>query len=249
MNKASTPNSKARLLAATRKESGAWLHALPSPVLGTLLDDNSNIRIAVGLRLGTFLCHPHKCRCGEEVDDRGTHGLSCQLSAGRLSRHAALNDIIKRACAHVNVPSILEPTGLFRSENKRPDGLTLTPWSMGKCLVWDATCSDTLAKSHLPSTSHTPGAAAAKAEKRKYEVYSDMPKHYIFCPFAVETLGPLGEDALKLVRELGRRIHAESGDSRSTSFLFQRISLAIQRGNAASVFGTIPPATRLFKIL
>ena len=70
----------------------------------------------------------------------------------------------------------------------------------------------------------------------------------MFCPFAVETLGPFGEDALKLVKELGGRLHASSGESRSTSFLKQRISLAIQRGNAASVLATIPPTSNFYEI-
>jgi hypothetical protein len=35
-------------------------------------------------------------------------------------------------------------------------------------------------------------------------------------------------------------IIAESGDSKSKKFLFERISLAIQRGNAASIRGTFP---------
>jgi hypothetical protein len=34
LNNASTQDDKARLLAAQVKESGAWLHALPSPQLG-----------------------------------------------------------------------------------------------------------------------------------------------------------------------------------------------------------------------
>ena len=43
--------SRARLLAAATKESGAWLHALPVASLGLRMDDDS-LRIAVGLRLG-----------------------------------------------------------------------------------------------------------------------------------------------------------------------------------------------------
>ena len=50
--------SRARLLGASAPESGAWLHALPAPNLGTFLDDNA-LRVAVGLRLGTKLCEPH----------------------------------------------------------------------------------------------------------------------------------------------------------------------------------------------
>ena len=75
--------SRARLLAASTKESGAWLNAPPITSLGLRMDD-STIRVAVGLRLGTTLCRPHSCHhCGTEVDHQGTHGLSCKKSEGR----------------------------------------------------------------------------------------------------------------------------------------------------------------------
>jgi hypothetical protein len=38
---------------------------------------------------------------------------------------------------------------------------------------------------------------------------------------------------------------AESGDSKSKKFLFERISLAIQRGNAASIRSTFPDSALL----
>jgi hypothetical protein len=41
---------------------------------------------------------------------------------------------------------------------------------------------------------------------------------------------------------------AESGDSKSKKFLFERISLAIQRGNAASIRGTFPDSAILSEI-
>jgi hypothetical protein len=243
LQNSSTPQDKARLLASAQKESGAWLNALPCPSLGLALDDSA-LRIAVGLRLGTTLCHPHNCVCGEPVDHLGTHGLSCVKKGGTFSRHSALNEIIKQACSKVNIPTLLEPPGLFRTDGKRADGLTLRPWSKGKCLVWDATCVDTLCKSYIPSTSRFAGAAAAKAEQKKKDLYSNLPNQYLFCPFAVETLGTFGEEALELVSELGRRLRNTTGDPREKTWLIQRISVAIQRGNAASVLATIPPTSR-----
>jgi hypothetical protein len=44
------------------------------------------------------------------------------------------------------------------------------------------------------------------------------------------------------------QIIAESGDSKSKKFLFERISLAIQRGNAASIRGTFPDSAILSEI-
>jgi hypothetical protein len=234
---ASIPMDKARLLATATKESGAWLNALPCPSLGLVLDDSS-LRIAVGLRLGTTLCHPHICVCGENVDHLGTHGLSCVKKGGTFSRHSALNNILRQAFSKVNVPTLLEPPGMFRTDGKRADGVTLAPWSKGKCLVWDATCVDTICKSYVSASCHTAGAAAAKAEKKKRDLYSQLPNQYLFCPFAVETLGTFGEEALQLVHELGGHIRAFSGDARETTWLIQRLSIAIQRGNAASILST-----------
>jgi len=49
---------------------------------------------------------------------------------------------------------------------------------------------------------------AAAAESRKRVRYAAMPAHYSFRPFAVETMGSFGEDALQLVKELGGRLQA-----------------------------------------
>jgi hypothetical protein len=245
LSSATSPEESARILASTRKESGAWLSTLPSPHLGTMLDGQT-LRIAAGLRLGTPLCHPHTCRCGKAVDDRGTHGLSCIKSAGRFSRHSAINDILKRACISADIPATLEPTGLTRSDGRRPDGLTLIPWARGRCLTWDSTVADTLAACYLPSTSRTAGSAAQARETVKRRHYEDIANSFIFCPFAVETLGPFGDEALRFVKDLGRRLRVVTGEPRSTNFLIQRISVAIQRGNAACILGTIPASTTSF---
>jgi len=73
-------------------------------------------------------------------------------SKGRNFRHSTLNDIIKRAFVGAEIPAALEPPGLSRSDGNRPDGVTLVPWSQGKCLIWDATCVDTFALSYLNRT-------------------------------------------------------------------------------------------------
>ena len=42
-----------------------------------------------------------------------------------------------------------EPSGLFRSDGKRPDGLTLIPWQRRLSLTWDVTVATTLADSYI----------------------------------------------------------------------------------------------------
>ena len=82
---------QARLLAAGTSESSAWLQALPSANLGTLLDPET-LRITVALRVGAPVCEPHICRCGTPADNRGHHALTYRFSAGRHPRHTVLNE-------------------------------------------------------------------------------------------------------------------------------------------------------------
>ena len=136
------------------------------------------------------------------------------------------------------MPTVKEPSGLSRSDGKRPDGLTLIPWSGGKSLIWDVTIADTLAASHSASTAQTPGAAASSAADKKVTKYSSLGHTYTFTPVAGETLGPLCAESATFLTELGRRISTVTGDPRETSFLFQRWSIALQRFNAICIQGT-----------
>jgi len=59
-----------------------------------------------------------------------------------------------------------------------------------------------------------------------------------FFPFAIETSGTWGEQAFHLVMDIGCRLATVTHDPRSTAFLRQRLSVAVQRGNAFCVTGT-----------
>ncbi|CAG9128019.1 unnamed protein product [Plutella xylostella] len=202
--------------------------------LGTLLD-NDSLRVAVALRLGCTVVEPHVCVCGARVDQSGRHGLHCVRSAGRFSRHHAINDIVRRALVSADVPAVLEPPGLSRADGKRPDGLTMVPWEKGRSLLWDATCVCTLAPSHVQSTAANAGAAAEAAARLKKLKYSQLMQRYLFVPLAVETMGVWGEEGRAFLREITRRLRSRGLGSSSGAHLMQRLSLAVQRGNAASV--------------
>ena len=143
--------SRSRLLAASRKESGAWLNALPVSSLGLRMDNNT-VRVAVGLRLGSLLCRPHTCHhCGMQVDGTATHGLSCKWSEGRHQRHAAVNDIIHCALSAAHLPSRLEPTGLSRSDgNPQPTPQLHTGGHRDGRPFWTRDCR-VLERTGLPS--------------------------------------------------------------------------------------------------
>jgi hypothetical protein len=113
VNRYTNANHKARLIAAAAPHSGDWLHTLPIASCGLHLD-NDSIRIAVGLRLGSALCQTHTCPCGATVDALGSHALSCKHNAGRIQRHAYINDLIYKALTRATVPAVKDPQGLVR---------------------------------------------------------------------------------------------------------------------------------------
>ena len=76
--------------------------------------------------------------------------------------------------------------------------------------------------------------------------YAHLNSTHHFVPVAVETTGVFGPEVMTLVRELGRRVRAVTGEPRSLQFLLQGTAVAIQRGNAAAVLGTSSPMDNVF---
>jgi hypothetical protein len=229
--------NRARLLAARSPGSGVWLEALPLSSVGNKMD-NTTVRIAAGLRLGAPIVQAHVCVCGKSVTVDGHHGLSCRFGSGRHSRHNQVNDVLCRAFIKSGTLATREPHSLCTGNGKRPDGVTQVPWSRGRCLAWDATCPNTFADSHVQASSTRAGSAAEAAEASKQLKYADISAGVDFIPVALETSGTWGKQAIELVNDIGRRIAEVTHEPRSTAFLRQRISVAIQRGNAFCVMGS-----------
>jgi hypothetical protein len=229
---ASDDYSKARLLAVSSVHAGDWLKAVPSAALGMRLD-NESFRIAVGFRLGSRICAPFTCACGSQMDPRGAHSLACRKSAGRHSRHAAVNEVVSRAFVRAGIPVVKEPSGLIPGSSLRPDGATIIPWSGGRCLAWDVTCPDTVAASYVTSCATMAGAAAENAATLKCQKYSQLSTTHAFVPLVFETFGPHSQETLSVLNTLGGRIITKTGDPRERMFMFQQLSMAVQRGNVA----------------
>ena len=82
-------------------------------------------------------------------------------------------NLLLRALVSARVPSVLEPVGHTRNDDKRSDGMTLVLWSSGLSLViWP-----------IPATVNS---AAAK----KFRKYADIEaRGHKFLSLAFETLG------------------------------------------------------------
>ena len=153
-------------------------------------------------------------------------------------RHYKVNELIHRALGTTGMPAHLEERGLCESDDKRPDGITLFAWSEGLPIARDYTNKDTVCQSYVGKTSKEAGKAAEVAEKAKLNHYNELSADFKVIPVATETFGSWGSMGLKWMRQIGDRIAARTGDKNATFRLLQRISMAIMKGNVASVKGT-----------
>ena len=98
--------------------------------------------------------------------------LVSSLLSGRHFLHNAVNNLIKRAMTSTETPAVLKPASRSYSDGKIPDGLTIVPWTRGRCLEWDFTRSDTLATSHLSTAVVGPGTANSDVRNNKKSKHS-----------------------------------------------------------------------------
>jgi hypothetical protein len=94
-----------RVTAVSTPQAGALLHVVPIAAIGTRWTTRS-LRIVVAVCLGAPVCTEHRFVCGEMIEVIiGTHEFSCRKPAGRLARHNAVSDLIKRALLSAEILS------------------------------------------------------------------------------------------------------------------------------------------------
>ena len=92
---------------------------------------------------------------------------------------------------------------------------------------------DTYADAHVVNTAREAGAASNHAATNKNTKYTaSYPT--LMCSFRCIW----HRQAVELVQEIGRRTANITGDAMESNFLFQQLSVALQRGNAVSFQNT-----------
>lgn len=90
--------------------------------------------------------------------------------------HGTLNDLFRRFFATVSVPSILKPSvflcEMCEDDDMRADAVIIVPWYLGKSLLWNAACADTLARSSIRNTITRADAAADHTQTHKRRLQS-----------------------------------------------------------------------------
>ena len=91
--------------------------------------------------------------------------------------------------------------------------------------------------SYLSLATRNAREVAAAAETRKLAKYAHLDCHFV--PIVIETIGCMVPTTLKFLKDLGRRLSPVVNSNLSYTHLVQRLSVALQWGNAASVLGCI----------
>jgi len=96
---------------------------------------------------------------------------------------------------------------------------------------------DTLGNAYLQQSAITSAGAAETAAVRKKQVQL-IQLHHDFFPMSLETVGPMSVSTQDFLAQIGRRLTEVTMDPRKTTFLFQRLSVTVQRFNAACLADT-----------
>ena len=65
--------------------------------------------------------------------------------------------------------------------------------------------------------------------------YGKIAMSHEFVGFAVKTMGRSSDGTQRFIQEIRKILDSVSGDKTSKTFLIQRISIEIQRGNSANI--------------
>ena len=95
----------------------------------------------------------------------------------------------------IAISQVLEPVGRDCGDGKRTDGMTVFPFSRGKCLILYYTCVHSFFHSVLALTATEPGPASCSAEVRENLMYEGLCDRHTFQAIAIESSGVFGRDS------------------------------------------------------
>ena len=239
----------ARFSSVSIKDAHAadYLSVVPSPGLGLLLRPSEFVA-AIRYRLG----HPvfgsdGPCpACGRPSDRFGDHALNCAWQGERIARHNALRDTLYSAAVKAALGPTKEGQYLIPGEGGKPADVFIPRHSGGKDAALDVTVVNPLQAALVHQAAQTPGHALSVAHKRKMDK-SWQPcnqQGIVFLPLAVESLGAWHKSAIQEVKKLGSLLARHTGEEEAitTKHLFQQLSLALVKGNAALLNNRNPGA-------
>jgi hypothetical protein len=242
---APTGADQVRLSSLTLPFAGSPTTATPSKALGFRMRPRA-FRLLLRYRLGLPLADaPRPCpACGETLDVHGVHAASCKVYPGITARHNLIRDALLVLARKAGFTADKETNHLLahtaETEGRRPADVLVHLWSGTKSVCLDVAVVNPLTSTALRLNSMQPGSAARREELRKIAQSRVLCEQndLLFQPVVLETYGGLGEQALEVVRTLGKALAAASDDmneDQATNYLGTKLSFLCQQGLARSL--------------
>ena len=246
LNNADSRN-KARLHSLNLPHAGDWVDAPPSSSLNLTLDSRS-FGAVMGFRLGLPLLTASECRapnCDQQQDSYGDHAMHCRDDHGiKISRHDRIRDRIFQEAQRASLNPIKEVPGLIPGTLSRPGDIGFESWIDGRKMAFDVSVVSPTQDAILHRAAEAPASAIEmrKTSKNRTHFENCRGQGIIFKPLVVETFGGWDAEAVTYLKQLGRHSARRWGklDSMEIKHFFQRLSIALQRGNASLLLDRDP---------
>ena len=229
---------RARLGAVSLPHAGDFLNVVPSPILGLHMR-GSEFRQIVSYRLGIPVYDVAAAcpACRRESSKSGDHAISCGTDGERISRHNQLRDALFATASTAALSPAREERALLPGDSRRPADVFLPHWSGGRDTALDVTVINPMRLDLIEREAEFPGFALGHAHDRKVSQVGEACERegIVFIPVVFETFGGMSQAAVKVVRRLGAALAGRSGrdEGEVIGHLFQRLSVLLQKGNAA----------------
>ena len=140
--------------------------------------------------------------------------------------------------------AVFVPPVNFVPPSSRPADIFLPNWSRGHPAALDVCVISTLQPQTLSGAASTPGYALQVGECRKIAAHADAchSAGIQFIPLIVESLGGWSADAIQTIKRIGRQQGQRRGihPGECSRHLFQRLAVALWRGNATMWIHRLP---------
>ena len=244
----------ARLIAANKKSGGLRpiavgniLRRLTSKLIAKGASDRVEAILAphqlgVGIRGGCeTIIHSVREAITQNPDkwvlQLGDHALNCAWQGERIARHNSLRDVLHSTAVKAALGPTKEGQYLLPGEGGKPADIFIPRHAGGKDAALDVTVVNPLQAALVSQAADTPGHALKVAHKRKLDKswQACNQQGIVFLPLAVESLGAWHKSAILEIQKLGSALARHTGEEEitTTRHLFQQLSIALVKGNAA----------------
>ena len=197
----------------------------------------------MGYRLGLKLLPSGECRaenCSRLQDELGDHALHCRDDHGmKGGRHDRIRDKIFKEAQLASFSPTSEMPGLIPGSLSRPADVFIPSWIDGKKIAFDVSVVSPTQDAVIHRAADSPAAAIEMRKAAKNRAHFDhcRAQGIAFAPLVVETFGGWDGDAVKSLKDIARQCARRWGRNNADEIkqFFQRLSVALQRGNASLI--------------